>query len=464
MRKEFDTVGSKLIPDDAYYGINTARARENFPIPCLPNDPELLKNYLKIKEAAARANKIAGRWQDNKVPDAIIKACHDIADHFDDYKEQFRLPAIQGGAGTSTNLNVDEVIANRAIELLGGKKGDYKLVDPADDVNKSQSTNDTYPTAGHLTFIYYARKLMQQLREDMDTLEKLADKYKTALKVGRTQLEDAVPTTFGRSFHAYVSMFKRDLRRLQRAIDDLMVVPMGGTAIGTSLNTTPEYLRQIVPQLSKVTGLPLKQADDLIDGIQNSDLFVEASSALKALAVDLHKMSHDLRLLNSGPQAGLNEINLPRMQAGSSIMPHKVNPVIPEVCNQVCFEVIGHSTTITLCASNGQLELNAWEPVAFMDLFEDSKMLTAALKTLNDNALKGLTVNVDRCREMVEHSSQAATALSPVIGYQRVNALIQESFDTGKSIRELAVGKDLSAEQFDKLMSPSNFFVSKEDK
>lgn len=463
MRKEFDTVGSKMIPDDAYYGINTARARENFPIPCLPNDPELLKNYLKIKEAAALANKAAGRWSDDKVPDAIVKACHDIADHFEDYEEEFRLPAIQGGAGTSTNLNVDEVIANRAIELLGGKKGDYKLVDPADDVNKAQSTNDTFPTAGHLTIIYYTNKLIAQLEEDIETLKGLSEKYHDALKVGRTQLEDAVPTTFGRSFHAYVSMFSRDVKRLKQAVNDLMVIPMGGTAIGTALNTNPEYLRQIVPQLSKVTGLPLKQADDLIDGIQNSDLFVEASSAYRALAVNLSKMSHDLRLLNSGPQSGFHEINLPRKQAGSSIMPHKVNPVIPEVCNQVCFQVIGHATTVTMCAERGQLELNAWEPVSFMDLFEDAKMLTAALKTLNDNALKGLTVNVERCQEMVEHSSQAATALSPAIGYVRVNELIQESFDTGKSIRELAVGKDLSAEEFDKLMSPSNFFVSKND-
>lgn len=460
MRKEIDTIGTKMVPDDAYYGVHTERARENFPIPCLRQDDELIKSYLQIKKACAMANKEAGRWKDDKIPDAIIKACDDLYANFDKFKPEFELPAIQGGAGTSCNMNVNEVVANRAIEMLGGKKGDYTIVHPNDDINKSQSTNDTYPTAGHLAIIKYSKKLLDQLQEDIDSLERLADEHKNDLKMGRTQLEDAVPTTFGHSFHAYASAFRRDIVRINRAISDLMVIPMGGTAIGTGLNATPDYMRLIVPKLSEVTGLPLKQADDLIDAIQNSDVYVEVSNTLTTLAATLSKLSNDLRLMNSGPQDGVGEINLPRKQAGSSIMPNKVNPVIPEVCNQVCFQVIGHAATVALCADHGQLELNAWEPLSFMNIFCDLRYLTAALKTLNDNALTGLTVNTERARKEVEGSAEVATALAPVLGYEATTKLIKEALATGKPIRELVAGK-IPEEEFDQLMSPQNFFVHK---
>lgn len=459
MRIEADSLGSMAVPDEAYYGIHTQRARTNFPVTTHGNDATLIKNYLLIKEAAAQANMAAGRWPNPTVPKAIIAACRDLRANFEKYASEFFLPAIQGGAGTSTNMNVNEVVANRALELLGKAKGDYAVVNPNDDVNKSQSTNDTYPTAGHLTMIDYSQALVAQLQVTIKELHRLAERYATTLKMGRTQLEDAVPTTVGRSFHAYAQMFQRDVTRINQAATTLHTLPLGGTAIGTGLTATPEYISSVVPYLSELTDKPLRQAPDLIDAVQNNDCYVELANAYKALAVNLSKFSNDLRLLNSGPQAGLHELDLPKRQAGSSIMPGKVNPVIPEVCNQVAFQVIGHATTVTLAAEAGQLELNAFEPVAFYDLFADAKMLRRALQTLTDNCLKDIKVNAPRCAAMVEHSAEVATVLSPYLGYAATSAIVKQSLATQRPLRDLVAGK-ITADQFAKLMAPKSFFVT----
>ena len=458
MRKEHDSLGIQSVPQTAYYGIHTVRARGNFPAVSSINDRELIKNFLRVKLACARANQKAGRWDDERVPLAIVKACQDLLAHFEEYEDEFAIPAIQGGAGTSTNMNVNEVVANRAIEMLDGQKGDYQLVNPNDDVNKSQSTNDTYPTAGHLTMIQLTDRLSLTLKKVIATLKQLAEKYQTTLKMGRTQLEDAIPTTFGRSFHAYASLLERDLKRLKAARDQLLTVPLGGTAIGTSLTATHEYLENVIAELQNATLLPVKGCEDLIDGVQNTDEYVQLSGAYKSLAVDLSKMCNDLRLLGSGPQNGLGELNLPQRQAGSSIMPGKVNPVIPEFVTQTAYQVIGHDATITMAAEAGQLELNAFEPVMFFDLFDDARLLNGALQTLNENCLMGITVNVERCRQMVESSAEAATALSPLLGYETVSHLVKKALKEQRPIREL-VGDRLTTAELNQALAPTAFFV-----
>ncbi|MBM6754352.1 aspartate ammonia-lyase [Lactobacillus alvi] len=458
MRTEHDSLGSLSVPRNAYYGIHTVRARDNFSGTSYLNDHELIKNYLKVKLACVRANQQAGNWKNKHIPAAISQACQDLLTNFDKYVDEFALPAIQGGAGTSTNMNVNEVIANHAVEILGGKKGDYQLVNPNDDVNKSQSTNDTYPTAGHLTLIQLTGALLQTLEEVIATIERLAFQNSETLKMGRTQLEDAIPTTFGRSFGAYASLLARDLKRLKVSRSELLTIPLGGTAIGTSLTATHDYLTFVIGELRKITLLPVQRCEDLVDGVQNTDEYVHLSNTYKSLAVDLSKICNDLRLLGSGPQDGLGELNLPQRQAGSSIMPGKVNPVIPEFVTQISYQVIGHDTTITMASEAGQLELNAFEPVMFFDLFDDARLLNSALRTLNDHCLKGITVNKKRCRQMVETSAEAATALSPLLGYETVSQLIKEALREQRPIREL-VGNRLSGSQLDKALSPKAFFV-----
>lgn len=458
MRIEHDSLGELAVPKDALYGIHTLRARENFPLESIKNDPELCKNFLLVKEAAAIANMKAGAWEDKRIPTAIISSCDYLYHNFSYYHQEFDLPALQGGAGTSTNMNINEIIANKALQELGLPLGDYQYISPNDDVNKPQSTNDTYPTAGHLTMIKFTRTVMDELSKVILTLQGLATKYQDVLKMGRTQLEDAVPTTFGRSFKAYASILSRDMDRLAAVCQELMTIPLGGTAIGTGVTGSRSYMDTVVDELATLTKLPLKQCDDLVDGIQNNDCYVSLSNAYRSLAVDLSKMSNDLRLLNSGPQDGLSEINLPKRQAGSSIMPGKVNPVIPEFCTQVAYQVMGHATTVAMAAEAGQLELNAFEPVAFYDLFEDARLLRKALHTLDKNCLQGITINIERCITMVEHSAETATVLSPVLGYERTTEIIKESLRTGKSIRTL-VKDEISQEKLDELLSPASFFV-----
>ena len=406
----------------------------------------------KIKKAAAITNRDAGLLPLN-IASAIMKACDDlIAGKFTD---AFIVDAIQGGAGTSANMNANEVIANRAIEILGGTKGDYSLVHPNDHVNMAQSTNDVIPSAGKLTAITLLTDTVKELNRLYEALMDKAEEFDSVLKMGRTQLQDAVPMRLGQSFHAYASVLHRDLLRLEDAKHTLEMLNMGGTAIGSSINVSPLYLKNICKNLNKITKGNFYLADDLFDATQNLDGFVSVSGVLKTCAVNLSKMCNDLRLLSSGPKTGIGEINLPARQNGSSIMPGKINPVIPEVVSQVAFNIIGHDYTITMAAEAGQLELNAFEPVIFYTLFESIETLGHSAQTLTDNCILGITANEKHCKDLVNASAGIATALCPSIGYAASAALAKESLKTNVPVRTLAVTKGYVTEaEADKLLDP----------
>ncbi|WP_048000745.1 aspartate ammonia-lyase [Lactiplantibacillus herbarum] len=449
MRLETDCIGERELPDEALYGIHSQRAVENFPISSERIHPLLVESLVEIKRAAAVANQQAGTLTVEK-RDAIIKACDAVLDG--QYRDAFIVPAIQGSAGTSANMNVNEVIAHLAEKLTPAVS-----IHPNDDVNESQSTNDTFPTSGKMAMLKLLPDLLEAIGQLVQTLLVKANDFEDLIKVGRTQLQDAVPTTFGHSFHAYYSLFKRDLERLRFASEELHSVNMGGTAIGTGVNTTSTYQRQIVPELNELTNLHLTLAPDLIDATQNCDGYVAFSGALKGLAVDLSKMCHDLRLLSSGPQAGFNELKLPREQAGSSIMPGKVNPVIPEVVNQVAFEVIGNDVTVTMAAEAGQLELNAFEPIMFRDILANETHLTNAIGTLIEKCLKGIEVNDQGAAKAVEQSAITATILAPYLGYMQTTALVKEALADHRSVKDLLREKHLlSDQQIDTLFSPAS--------
>jgi aspartate ammonia-lyase len=380
---------------------------------------------------------MAGDLSD-EIAEAIIKATKLLlVDPLDTTK--FPLDPIQGGAGTSTNMNVNEVVANVAIELLGGELGDYSIVNPNDHVNMSQSTNDAYPSAGKLALVHLLGPLFTELDALIDALGNKADEFADVYKMGRTQLQDAVPTTLGNTFHAWLKPLRRDFNRLKIAAEGLYPLNLGGSAIGSGINVSGVYQENIIPELSKLTGLPLKQAHDLFDATQNLDSFVVFSGALKTLAVNLSKISNDLRLLSSGPRSGLSEIFLPAKQAGSSIMPGKVNPVIPEVVNQVAFEVIGNDATVTAAAEAGQLELNAFEPVIFYRLIASINHLTNAMATLRKNAIVGIKANNERLENDIDLSASFATAMAPIIGYKESAKLAKKSLKTGLPLRQLAI-------------------------
>lgn len=400
-RMEHDSIGALNVPAEAYYGVQSMRAATNFQITHRPLHPVLIDSIVMVKKAAAITNEKSGKL-DQQIAQAIIQACDEILNG--NLRDQFIVDAIQGGAGTSANMNANEVIANRAIEILGGTKGDYSIVHPNDHVNMSQSTNDVIPTAGKITVF----KLLPQTIKELEKLEK-AMKEKEAefddiLKMGRTQLQDAVPMRLGQSFGAFAHVLKRDIKRLKNVMDEMKVLNIGATAIGTAINVDPYYLANISYELSKVAGISLKQADDLIDATQNLDGFVSVSGVLKTCAVDISKISNDLRLMSSGPRTGLSEINLPARQNGSSIMPGKINPVIPEVVSQVAYLIIGHDYTITMAAEAGQLELNAFEPVLFHHLFESIDTLKEAAATLTKHCITGITANKGQCEEYIEKS------------------------------------------------------------
>lgn len=364
-RSEHDSIGDRALPKDAYYGVQSLRAAENFHITGLTMHPEIINSIAEIKKASAITNAEIGLL-DKKIADAIVKACDEIV--AGEFHDAFIVDPIQGGAGTSLNMNANEVIANRAIELLGGEKGDYTLVNPNDHVNCGQSTNDVFPSAGKLAVLKLLIKAQIQLRRLYKALTNKAEEFDDVLKMGRTQLQDAVPIRLGQEFKAYSEGIRRDIARLERAQDEMRCLNMGGTAVGTGINADEMYLKRIVPNLSMVSGLRLVQAFDLVDATQNLDGFVAVSGAVKTCAANLSKMCNDLRLLSSGPRCGFGEINLPAKQNGSSIMPGKVNPVIPEVVNQVAFNIMGNDLTITMAAEGGQLELNAFEPIIFWNL------------------------------------------------------------------------------------------------
>ena len=453
-RVEKDSIGAKDVPADVYYGVQSLRAAENFPITGLRMHPELIRSLACIKKAAALANRESGLLDVSRA-DAIVRACDEIL--AGRLREQFIVDPIQGGAGTSINMNANEVIANRAIELLGGVKGDYALVNPNDHVNCGQSTNDVIPTAGKMATL----RLLQKLETELDRLraafENKSREFDHVIKMGRTQMQDAVPIRLGQEFRAYADAVRRDTVRMDKAMDEMRTLNMGGTAIGTGINADETYLRRIVPILSEVSGMELTQASDLIDATQNPDPFVAVSGAVKTCAVTLSKIANDLRLMSSGPRTGFGEINLPARQNGSSIMPGKVNPVIPEVVNQVAFLIIGNDMTVTMASEGGQLELNAFEPIIFYCLFQSIGTLTYAVHTFVDNCVTGITANEERCRELVEGSVGVITALTPHIGYQHAADIAKRAILTGQSVRKLILQeKLLTPEEIDTILDPMN--------
>lgn len=443
-RIEYDSIGSMKVPKDAYYGVQTLRAYNNFHITNKAMHSELIVSLAEIKKASAITNRDINKLNSN-IADAIINACDRIISG--DFYDQFIVDPIQGGAGTSANMNANEVIANIAIELLGGSKGDYSVVHPNDHVNMAQSTNDVFPTAGKLTVLKMLPKAVLELKRLYNALELKAIEFDNIVKMGRTQLQDAVPIRLGQSFHAYASMIKRDIDRLVKVQNDMLVLNMGATAIGTSINANAEYLNNIVVNLREVTGLNVVQAEDLIDATQNLDGFVHVSGVLKTCAVNLSKMANDLRLLSSGPKTGIGEINLPPKQNGSSIMPGKVNPVIPEVVSQVAFNIIGNDFAITMAAEAGQLELNAFEPVLFYNLFESIETLRNATITFIDNCIVGITANKERCDELLNSSVGIATALCPYIGYKKSAEIAKLALKTGMSVREIVLNQEILTEE-----------------
>ena len=451
-RVEKDSIGTKDVPENVYYGVQSLRAAENFHITGLNMHPEIINSLAYIKKAAAITNCEAGLL-DKRRTQAIVQACDEIIEG--KFHDDFIVDPIQGGAGTSLNMNANEVIANRAIEILGGKKGDYSVVNPNDHVNCGQSTNDVIPTAGKMTSLRLLKKLKKQLLRLHSALEQKADEFDSVIKMGRTQLQDAVPIRLGQEFKAYSVAILRDLNRMDKAMDEMRTLNMGGTAVGTGLNADESYLRRIVPNLSEISGMDLVQAYDLIDATQNLDSFVAVSGAVKACAVTLSKIANDLRLMSSGPRAGFGEINLPAKQNGSSIMPGKVNPVIPEVVNQVAFNAIGNDMTITMAAEAGQLELNAFEPIIFYCLFQSIDTIAYAVNTFVDNCVIGITANETRCRYFVENSVGIITAICPYVGYQKAAEIAKEAIKTGESVRKLIIEKGLlTKEQMDEIMDP----------
>lgn len=451
-RVESDSIGTKEIPNGVYYGVQSARAAENFRITRLHMSPEFITSLAYIKKASAITNCEVGVL-DKDVSDAIVKACDEII--AGKFHEDFIVDPIQGGAGTSYNMNANEVIANRANELMGGELGAYDHVHPNDHVNYGQSTNDVIPTAGKMTTLRLLKNAVKQLNRLYDALIVKANEFDHVIKMGRTQMQDAVPIRLGQEFKAYSVAIKRDILRMEKIMDEMRTINMGGTAVGTGINADEEYLKRIVPNLRNVSGMTFEQADDLIDSTQNLDSFVAVSGSIKACAVTLSKISNDLRLMSSGPKAGFGEINLPAKQNGSSIMPGKVNPVIPEVMSQVAFNIIGNDMTITMAAEAGQLELNAFEPVIFYCLFQSISTLANAVETFVDNCISGITANEDRCRELVENSVGIITAICPHVGYQKAASIAKKALQTGESVRSLILKEGLMTEEvLDSVLDP----------
>jgi aspartate ammonia-lyase len=456
VRTEHDLLGDHDVPADAYYGVHTARALENFPISGVPisRHSDLVAALASVKQAAAESNQQLGQL-DPEIAEAIIAACIEIRGG--SLHDQFVVDQIQGGAGTSTNMNANEVIANRALEILGHPRGAYHILHPLEHVNLGQSTNDVYPTAVKVALGFASRSLEQALRVLAERCGTKALEFADMLKLGRTQLQDAVPMTLGQEFGAYAVTIGEDADRLGEASVLIAEINLGGTAIGTGLNAHPAYAALVCDRLRHLTGLPLSTAGNLVEATSDVGAFVQLSGVTKRIAVKLSKICNDLRLLSSGPRAGFGEINLPPVQAGSSIMPGKVNPVIPEVVNQVAFEVIGNDLTITMAAEAGQLQLNAFEPIIARALLSSLNHLTAAVNVLGERCIQGITANPEHMRDAVLGSASIATALSPILGYETATALVTEAIATGASIPDLVRRSALIDDKvLDHLLSPEN--------
>ncbi len=445
VRTEHDLLGERAVPEAAYYGVHTMRAMENFAISGVPiaAHPELIIGLAQVKHAAAMANSDLGLLPEHKAR-AIMTACREIA--AGSLHDQFTVDVIQGGAGTSSNMNCNEVIANRALELLGHRRGDYRRLHPIEDVNLGQSTNDVYPTAVKIAVHSAAVDLVAAMATLRGALATKATEFTDVVKIGRTQLQDAVPMTLGQEFSAFAVTLGEDEQRLAESCSLLNEINLGGTAIGTGLNAHPDYAALACRHLAELTGFPLVTAENLVEATQDAGVFVQLSGVLKRIAVKLSKTCNDLRLLSSGPQAGFNEITLPKVQAGSSIMPAKVNPVIPEVVNQIAFQVIGHDATITMAAEAGQLQLNAFEPIIAHSLLTSIRHLTAGCRTLADRCIGGITANAEHLQRHVDLSIGMVTALNPVIGYEAASALAQQALTSGRPIHDVILDSGLVSE------------------
>ncbi|MGC0366924.1 aspartate ammonia-lyase [Rhodococcus sp. 27YEA15] len=455
-RLEHDLLGDREVPDDAYYGIHTLRATENFPITGIPISlhPDLVSALAAVKQAAARANEDLGLLPHTE-SDAITLACREIRDGA--LHDQFVVDVIQGGAGTSTNMNANEVIANRALEHLGHPRGAYEHLHPLEHVNLSQSTNDVYPTAVKIGLQTAIGRLRASMNELAVAFTHKADEFGDVLKIGRTQLQDAVPMTLGQEVGAFALMLDEDSQRLGEAALLIAEINLGGTAIGTGLNAHPEYAKRVRDHLAVITDLDLITASNLVEATQDVGAFMQLSGVLKRTAVKLSKVCNDLRLLSSGPRAGFGEITLPPVQAGSSIMPGKVNPVIPEVVNQIAFRVIGNDLTVTMAAEGGQLQLNAFEPVIAHSLFETIELLTRGCDVLRERCVVGIGANVEHLRKTVDASIGVVTALNPHIGYSAATAIAAEALATGRTVSALVLDRGLlTLEQLDSILQPEN--------
>ena len=453
-RREHDLLGECDVSQDVYYGVHTLRAVENFPITGVPISiyPSLIEALASIKSAAAGANAELGLL-DAAHRDAIVAACDEL--RAGRLLDQFAVDVIQGGAGTSTNMNANEVIANRALELMGHDKGQYQFLHPNEHVNMSQSTNDVYPTALKLAAYAGILQLVDAMAYLRAAFEAKAQEFNDVIKMGRTQLQDAVPMTLGQEFSTYAVMLGEDEMRLKEALLLICEINLGATAIGTGINAHPDYARIVCQRLREITGIPVVTAVNLIEATQDCGAFVQLSGVLKRVAVKLSKTCNDLRLLSSGPRVGLGEINLPPMQAGSSIMPGKVNPVIPEVVNQIAFEVIGNDLTVSFAAEAGQLQLNAFEPIIAHSIFKSINHLRAGCRTLADRCVVGITANREHLRKGVERSIGVVTALNPYIGYVNATEVAREALETGLSVYELVLEKKLLTKaQLDTLLRP----------
>ncbi|WP_270983153.1 aspartate ammonia-lyase [Campylobacter helveticus] len=455
-RKEHDFIGELEISDDVYYGVQTFRALENFHMSgrSLKNYPFFIKAFAQVKKAAALANKEVGVLDADKA-DALAKACDRLI--AGEFLDQFVVDMIQGGAGTSTNMNVNEVLTNIALESMGHKKGEYQYLHPNDHTNLGQSTNDTYPSSIKVATHAKLGDLLKAMEELKNELEIKAKEYKDMIKMGRTELEDAVPTTLGNTFNAFTSYIKSDIEKLTRARESMAVLNLGATAIGTGINCHPDYKNVVEKKLKEITGVNFTPAEDLIAATQDTADFVYVSGCLKTAAVRLSKIANDLRLMNSGPRCGLGEITLPAMQPGSSIMPGKVNPVICEVVGEACYEVIGNDVTIMLCSERGEFELNAFEPGIAYGLFNSLILLENAMKTLANKAVKGLKANPEACKKLVLNSIGIVTAFNPVLGYEKSASMAKEALQTGKAVGDICLERGyLTKEEIDKILDPEN--------
>lgn len=451
-RTETDALGSLQVPKESYYGIQTLRALENFPMTTYALDDDFINSLAMVKKASALANYDTGLLN-KSIKDAIVQACDEILQG--KWHDQFVVDPIQGGAGTSINMNTNEVIANRGLEILGEEKGNYSILSPNSHVNCAQSTNDAVPTAFRMTVLTKLNLLIPAFEDLEESFNRKAEEFDSLIKMGRTHLQDAIPIRLGQEFAAYGSAVQRSVQRLERLRDSLTSVNMGATAVGTGLNASEDYIKRVIEELRAVSGFPLSLAGSLIDATQNTDFYSDISSALKTSMLSLSKIANDLRLMASGPRTGLNEINLPQRQPGSSIMPGKVNPVMPELISQINFQVCGNDATVSMAVEAGQFELNVMGPVIFHNILESLTLMTNGAHVFKEHCIDGITANAQTMEVYVKQSVGIITAINPHIGYEKASSIAQKSLDSGRSVREIALEEGILSEgQLDQLLDP----------